>query len=96
MGCCCGTAFSSPHCPGSLPVFLPETSFSPGKLWSQLHVSVSMPPTSSGEGVWAWCSPSCKQRAKSWLQTCLCPGEPRPGELQGEHLAYLGHHGMEG
>lgn len=73
-----------------------STSSSLGTLWSQLHVSVSMPPTSSGEGVWAWCSLSCKQRAKSWLQTCLCPGEPRPGELQGEHLAYLGHHGVEG
>lgn len=73
-----------------------RTSFSPGMLWSQLCASISVPPASSGEGVWSWCSPSCNRRAKSWLQTRLCPGEPRPGEARGEHLAYLGHCGMGG
>lgn len=56
-----------------------------------LRASISIHPTSSGERVWSWFSSSCNRRAKSWLQTCLCPGEPRPGEVRGEHLAYLGH-----
>lgn len=71
-----------------------STGFALGTLWSQLRASISVPPSSSGEGVWPQCSPSCHQRAKSWLQAHLCSGEPQPGEVRGEHLAYLGHHGM--
>lgn len=83
--------------PRTIPAFLSpclSTNFPPDTLSSQLCASISIHPTSSGERVWPWFSPSCNKKAKSWLQTCLCPGKPRPGEVRGEHLAHLGHGGL--
>lgn len=73
--------------PGSVP---PQA---PGRLlWH--HGSPGQPAglcdLPAAPAIWAQCSPAGNQRAKSWLQTHLCPGEPRLGE----HLAHLGHHDM--
>lgn len=76
---------------GSLP---PQA---PGRhLWH--HGSLGQPAglwdVSLAPAISAQCSPAGNQRAKSWLQTHLCSGEPRPGEVRGEHLAHLGYHDM--